>query len=63
MENGRFVNIVENNLNVIQNFGKENLEKLDASHKRLSNPHIYGVGLDANLFNLQQDLIKAHQGR
>jgi nicotinate phosphoribosyltransferase len=63
MENGKFVKTLESNLYKIQEYGKENLNKLDASHKRLSNPHIYGVGLDANLFKLQQDLIKAHQGR
>ena len=63
MVDGEFVYTPENDLNVIQKYGKENLAKLDNSHKRLSNPHIYGVGLDANLYNIQQDLIKAHAGR
>ena len=63
MIDGEFVYTPENDLNVIQKYGKENLAKLDNSHKRLSNPHIYGVGLDANLYNIQQDLIKAHAGR
>ena len=63
MVDGKFVYTPENDLNIIQQYGKENLAKLDNSHKRLSNPHIYGVGLDANLYNIQQDLIKAHNGR
>ena len=63
MIDGEFVYTPENDLNVIQKYGKENLAKLDNSHKRLSNPHIYGIGLDANLYNIQQDLIKAHAGR
>ena len=40
-----------------------NLDKLDNCYKRLANPHIYGVGLEQNLYNLQQKLIKEHQGR
>ncbi len=40
-----------------------NLDKLDNSYKRLANPHIYGVGLEQNLYNLQQDLIKLHQAK
>jgi len=40
-----------------------NLEKLDNSYKRLANPHIYGVGLEQNLFDLQQCLIAKHQER
>ena len=40
-----------------------NLDKLDNSYKRLANPHIYGVGLEQNLFDLQQHLIKQHQER
>ena len=63
MIDGEFVYTPENDLKIIQQYGKENLDKLDNSHKRLSNPHIYGVGLDANLYNIQQDLIKAHNGR
>lgn len=63
MEEGKFVGNIETDLSVIQKFGQDNLSKLDKSHKRLSNPHIYGVGLSADLFSLQQDLIRAHQGR
>ncbi|MBQ8869766.1 MAG: nicotinate phosphoribosyltransferase [Alphaproteobacteria bacterium] len=40
-----------------------NLEKLDNSYKRLANSHIYGVGLEQNLFDLQQCLIAKHQER
>lgn len=63
MEKGQFVRIPEFDLNIIQHTAKNNLDMLDASHKRLSNPHIYGVGLDAKLYETQQKLIKAHQGR
>ena len=63
MDNGNFIANIPSNLIDIQNFARDNLSKLDRSHKRLSNPHIYGVGLSGNLFNLQQDMIKAHQGR
>jgi nicotinate phosphoribosyltransferase len=63
MENGKFVRIPEFNVNVLQKRAKDNLAMLDESHKRLSNPHIYGVGLETRLFNLQQDLIRAHSGR
>ena len=63
MNDGVLLGNIEANLREIQKFASDNLAKLDSSHKRLANPHVYGVGLDANLFNLQQDLIKAHQGR
>ncbi|MBR5599115.1 MAG: nicotinate phosphoribosyltransferase [Alphaproteobacteria bacterium] len=63
MIDGKFVNIPESDLNIIQAYGKENLNKLDNSHKRLSNPHIYGVGLENSLFSLQQNLINLYTGR
>ena len=63
MENGEFVYIPEFDVNVLQKRAKDNLAMLDESHKRLSNPHIYGVGLETRLFNLQQSLIRAHSGR
>ena len=63
MEDGKFVSIPEFDVNVLQKRAKDNLAMLDESHKRLSNPHIYGVGLESRLFDLQQNLIKAHSGR
>lgn len=63
MEKGKFIHIPEFDLNVIQQRGKDNLAMLDDSHKRLSNPHIYGVGMDTKLYAMQQNLIKAHMGR
>ena len=63
MINGKFVNKLESDLNLIQKYGKDNLAKLDDSHKRLINPHIYGVGLENNLFSLQQELVNKYQGR
>ncbi len=63
MQNGEFVYTPEYNLQVLQHTAKLNLSMLDDSYRRLSNPHIYGVGLEAGLYALQQNLIKAHQGR
>ena len=40
-----------------------NLNKLDNSYKRLVNSHIYGVGLEQNLFDVQQMLIAQHKER
>ncbi len=63
IQNGEFVYTPEHNLKVLQHTAKLNLSMLDDSYRRLSNPHIYGVGLEAQLYALQQNLIKAHQGR
>jgi len=63
MEKGKFVHIPEFNLYTLQQRGKANLAKLDNSYKRLANPHIYGIGLETGLFNLQQNLIKERLGR
>lgn len=61
--NGKIISYPETNLNILQNRVKNNLNKLDNSYKRLSNPHIYGVGLESKIYNLQQHLIKTHQGK
>lgn len=52
----------ENNLSLssIQQRATRNLNNLDNAYKRLANPHQYGVGLEQNLFNLQQELIQNH---
>ena len=63
VRDGEVVNYPETNLQKLQQRGFENLAKLDDAYKRLYNPHIYGVGLEAQLFNLQHQLIKAHLGR
>ena len=63
MVNGKFVQRPETDLYKLQQCGKQNLARLDAGYKRLANPHIYGVGLNAPLHTLQQNLIKAHLGR
>lgn len=63
MEQGQWVYAPEANLYKLQKLAAENLEYLDASYKRLANPHIYGVGLEQGLYNVQQDLVKAHVGR
>lgn len=64
IKNGKVINPPELNLQKLQQCGKENLAHLDEEYKRLSNPHIYGVGLETNLYNTRQMLIlKAQQGR
>lgn len=63
VKDGQIINPPELDLYKLQQRAKNNLAKLDASYKRLANPHIYGVGLEQNLFDLRQSLIKAHQGR
>ncbi len=40
---------------------QEQLNKLDHSHKRFLNPHVYKVSLTTNLFNLKVRLIQAHR--
>lgn len=61
VENGEFVRQPETNVKFLQYEAERNLLMLDASYKRLANPHIYGVGLESGLYALQQDLIQAHQ--
>lgn len=63
VENGKFVYEPMTNLKSLQHETEQNLLMLDNSYKRLSNPHIYGVGLESCLYGIQQNLIKAHQGR
>lgn len=64
MENGNLIwPYSDLTLKQIRNNTINNLNKLDNSYKRLANPHIYGVGLEQNLFSLQQQLIKQHQER
>ncbi len=63
VENGEIVNRPETNVKLLQNEAERNLLMLDASYKRLANPHIYGVGLESGLYALQQNLIQEHQGR
>lgn len=36
---------------------KENLQCFDKTHKRLTNPHVYPVGLEENLYQLRTDLV------
>ena len=63
VKDGKIVQIPELNLQKLQQRAKNNLSKLDSAYKRLTNPHIYGVGLESNLFDLREGLIKAHAGR
>ncbi|MFV0627531.1 MAG: nicotinate phosphoribosyltransferase [Alphaproteobacteria bacterium] len=49
-----------NDLYKLQNRVRENLEQLDESHRRLSNPHLYGVGLSEKLLKIQNKMITQH---
>lgn len=48
-------------LQQIQKTAQENLAKIDESHKRLINPHLYKVGMEDNLYDKQQNLILARR--
>ena len=60
MKNGKIVCEPETNLQKIQQKTSEELSHLDATYKRLENPHIYGVGLEKHLYDLREKLIKKH---
>ncbi len=57
VKDGKTISPPELNLQKLQQRGKENLARLDEAYKRLQNPHIYGVGLETNLYNTRQMLI------
>lgn len=64
VKDGKVINPPELNLQKLQQRGKTNLAKLDDAYKRLANPHIYGVGLETELYNTRQMLIlNAQLGR
>lgn len=44
----------------IQEYSKDELNTLWGEYKRLKNPHVYKVDLSHKLYNLKQDLLKAH---
>ncbi len=54
---------IDLSLKLIQQQAALNLNKLDKEYKRLANPHLYGVGLEQSLYNLQQNLISKYQER
>ncbi len=58
---GKIIVEPELDLRLLQQRGHTNLAKFDEAYKRLVNPHVYGVGLEAGLFALQQNLIQAHR--
>lgn len=39
---------------------KKNLQRLHPSYKRLVNPHIYGVGLEQNLYQMQKNMVAVY---
>ena len=60
MENGNFVKKPENDLLKIQAFGQENLKKLDDEYKKLTDAKTYNVGLESDVYGLQQNLIQKY---
>lgn len=62
MVNGKFVGETES-LYDIQKRVKEEINKLDKTHLRLTNPHIYHVGLEENLYRKRMDLIIDNKNR
>lgn len=63
MKDGVFVMEPEKDLHKLQQQATAHLEMLDDSYKRLAHPHLYGVGLEQGVYQLQQDLVSAHLGR
>ncbi|MBR2274089.1 MAG: nicotinate phosphoribosyltransferase [Alphaproteobacteria bacterium] len=63
VDEGQFVISPELNLFTLQQRTQSSLSCLDSSYKRLANSHLYGVGLEAHLFNLQKDLIQKYLRR
>ena len=62
VKDGVVIKQPELNLSMLQQKAQDNLNKLDSAYKRLTNPHIYGVGLESQLFHLQQNLVRMHTG-
>lgn len=44
-------------INEIRQRAKDQLDSFDKTHKRITNPHLYPVGLEENLHQLRMDLI------
>ncbi|AFL85036.1 putative nicotinate phosphoribosyltransferase [Belliella baltica DSM 15883] len=44
-------------INVIKQKTQDNLLHFDKTHKRLTNPHVYPVGLEENLYQIRTDLV------
>lgn len=58
MSQGQIIgNDMDLSLQLLQRQATDNLSKLDNAYKRLANPHVYGVGLENNLYTLQQKMI------
>ena len=62
VKDGKIIEKPELDLKKLQQRGKKNLACLDEAYRRLSNPHIYGVGLESGLFSLRQNLINERLG-
>lgn len=57
MKDGKLITQPETNLQQLQKRAKANLECLDESYKRLTNPHLYGIGLESSLYAQRQEII------
>ena len=60
MKEGQLIYQPETDLKKLQARTMQELSSLNPCYKRLSNPHIYGVGLEEKLYNLREKLIKKH---
>ncbi len=63
MKDGKFVHEPEADLLKLQHRAATNLARLDSSYKRLANSHLYGVGLEQELYTIRQNLVNEHLGR
>lgn len=62
IKNGIFTG-KQDNLNNIQKRAKEGLQQLDKTHRRLTHPHIYHVGLEQQLYDRRMDLILMNKNK
>lgn len=60
MENGRITQ-AHRSLNEIASFSLDRLARLPQEHKRFQNPHIYKVGISAELRDLRNELKNQHK--
>lgn len=58
MKDGKIIEGRNKDLLQIQEYAKQALDEFDHSYRRLSNPHIYKVSLEKNLWDLKQELIE-----
>lgn len=60
LKDGKIVYQAQTDLQKLQKRAQDELSHLDEAYKRLQNPHIYGVGLEKNLYKLREKMIEKH---